>query len=207
VINIWVEDPLAKRIIQQVCTELDILRNVDILTFGAIDNAFSVAAVLELEARDIDRNVVVTDGDRYATADDKKTQIKRALSGTGEALEQAQKNTERWFVQFEPLMPDGHRVNPERFLLEAARRTAAAGAATPWVTGFLTFVDANVFPDPDKSIVFNLHKTFNLSIERIEWFLIEAATKDAAWQAFTHSVRQRLRESAERLGLDLKEAT
>jgi energy-coupling factor transporter ATP-binding protein EcfA2 len=206
IINIWVEDPLAKRIVQQVCTELNILRNVDILTFGAIDNAFSVAAVLELEARDINRNVVVTDGDRYATADDKKTQIKRALSGTGEALEQAQKNTERWFAQFEPLMPDGHRVNPERFLIEAARRTAAAGAATPWVTSFLAFVDANIFPDPHKSIVLNLHKAFNLSVERIEWFLIEAATKDAAWHPFTDSVRQRLKESAERLGLDLKEA-
>lgn len=206
VINVWVEDPLAKRIVQQVCTEIGILRNVVILPFGAIDNAFSVAAVLELEARDINKNLVVTDGDRYPTAEEKKAQIKRALSGTGEALEQAQEQTERWFVQFEPLLPDGHRINPERFLLEAARRTAKTGAANPWVTEFLAFVDENVFPDPDKSIIFNLHKNFGLSIENIEWFLIEAATKDAGWQPFTDRVRQRLQNSAANLGLDLKEA-
>lgn len=205
VINVWVEDQLAQRIVQQVCTELGILRNVVILPFGAIDNAFSVAAVLELEARDLNKNLVVTDGDRYPTTEEKKAQIKRALSGTGEALEKAQEQAERWFVQFEPLMPDGLRVNPERFLLEAARRSASTGAANPWVTQFLAFVDENVFPDPDKSIIFNLHKNFGLSIENIEWFLIEAATKDAAWQPLTDGVRQRLRESANSLALDLKE--
>lgn len=206
VINIWVEDPLAIRIVQQVCTELGILPNVVVFPFGAIDNAFSVGAVLELEGRDFNKNVVVTDGDRYPTWDDKKAQIQRALSGTGEALVKAQLDALRWFVQFEPLMPDGHRVNPERFLVEAARRTSDAGRANPWINSFLEFVDANVFPDPDKSIVFNLHKNFGLSVEIIEWILIEAAAKDVAWLPFTDSVRQRLRESAVNLGLDLKEA-
>ena len=177
VVNIWVEDPLAKRIVQQVCTELGILPNVVIFPFGAIDNAFSVGAVLELEDRDINKNLVVTDGDRYPTDEDKKIQIQRALSGTGEALVKAQQDALRWFVQLEPLMPDGHRVNPERFLLEAARKSAEADQANPWINTFLAFVDQNVFPDPDKSIVFNLHKHFGLSIENIEWFLIDAATK------------------------------
>lgn len=206
VINVWVEDPLARRVVQQICTELGILRNVVILPFGAIDNAFTVAAVLELEARDLNKNLVVTDGDRYPAVDDKKIQIKRALSGTGDALKQAQEQAERWFVQFEPLMPDGHRVNPERFLLEAARRTANAGRANPWVTDFLAFVDENVFPDPDKSIIFNLHRQFGLSVENVEWFVIEAAVKDAAWLAFSDSVRARLSQAAANLGLDLKEA-
>lgn len=206
VINIWVEDLLAKRIVQQICTELGILPNVLIFPFGAINNAFSVGAVLELERRDANKNLVITDGDRYPTEDDKKTQIQQALSGTGEALVKAQKDALQWFFQFEPLMSDGHRVNPERFLLEAARRTADAGQANPWIDNFLEFVDANVFADPDKSIIFNLHKHFGLSVENIEWFLVEAATKDAAWLPFTDSVRQKLRASAVNLGLDLKEA-
>lgn len=206
VINIWVEDHLAKRIVEQICMELGVLPNVEILPFGAIDNAFSVAAVLELEARELDNNMVVTDGDRYPTEDDKKAQVQRALSGTGDALVKAQQDALRWFVQFEPLMPGGHRVNPERFLLEAARRVAAVGQANPWIKNFLEFADANVFPDPDKSIIFNLHKNFSQSVENIEWFLIDAASRDAAWPAFTEIVRQRLRQSANNLGLDLKEA-
>lgn len=205
-INVWVEDALATRIVQEICAELGILPNVDIRTFGAIDNAFSVAAVLELEARDLNKNVVITDGDRYPTVEDKKAQIKRALSGTGDALEQAQEQAERWFVQFEPLMPDGHRVKPERFLLDAARRSADAGLVNPSVISFLQFVGENVFPDPDKSIIFELHKHFGLSVERIELFLIEAAVADPAWGAFTDSVRARLLHSAGALELFLREA-
>ena len=204
VINVWVEDLLAKRIVQQVCAELGILPNVDIRSFGAIDNAFSVAAVLELEARDLNKNLVVTDGDRYSTVDEKLAQVKRALSGNGVALEQAQ--AVRWLVQFEPVLPDGQRVKPERFLLEASRRTAEIGLANPSVNSFLEFVAANVFPDPDKSIIYELHKHFGLSVERIELFLIEVAALDAGWTAFTESVRGRLGTCAVNLGLDLKEA-
>jgi len=206
VITVWVEDALARRIVQQVCTELGILQNIVIRSFGAIDNAFSVAAVLELESRDPDKNLVVLDGDRYPTGDDKKSQIAKALSGTGETLKQAQDQASRWFVQLEPLMPDGHRVNPERFLLESARRVAQAGHATPWIADALAFVDENVFPDPDKSLIFNMHKHFGLSVENIEWFVIEAAVRDAAWLPFTDSVRQRLRQSAVKLGLEPKGA-
>lgn len=206
VINIWVEDPLAKRIVQMICAELGILPNVSIRLFGAIDNAFSVAAVLELEARDPSKNLVVTDGDRYSTADEKLTQVKRALSGNGQALEQAQVQAVRWLVQFEPVLPDGLRVKPERFLLETSRRTAELGLANPSVNSFLEFVAANVFPDPDKSIIYELHKHFGLSVERIELFFIETAALDAGWVAFTGGVRERLRASAVNLGLDLKEA-
>lgn len=200
VINVWVEDQLAKRVVQQICTELGILPNVIIQLFGAIGNAFSVGAVLELESLDLNKNLVATDGDRYSTNEEKAIQIARALSGTGEALVQAQQNAIRWFSQFEPLMPDGGRVNPERFLIEAARRVAGSGQA-PWIASFLPFIDANIFPDPDKSIIYNLHRHFGLSVENIEHFLIDAAVKDPAWAAFSEGVRARLRQSAINLGL------
>ena len=206
VITVWVEDPLAMRVVQQICAELGILPNVEMRPFGAIDNAFSVAAVLELEARNPNKNLVVTDGDRYPTVDEKLVQLKRALSGTGEALVQAQSQAVRWFSQFEPLLPDGQRVKPERFLLAASRRTSEGGLVNPTVSNFLEYVAENVFPDPDKSIVFELHKHFGLSVERIELFLIEAAALDAGWAAFTDGVRGRLKASAISLGLDLKEA-
>lgn len=206
VITVWVEDPLATRVVQKICAELGILPNVEIRPFGAIDNAFSVAAVFELEARDLNKNVVVTDGDRYPSVNDKLAQLKRALSGTGEALEQAQNQAVRWFAQFEPLLSDGQRVKPERFLLAASQRTSETGLGNPTVNSFLEYVAENVFPDPDKSIVFELHKHFGLSVERIELFLIDAAALDVGWAAFTEGVRARLRTCAFNLGLDLKEA-
>jgi hypothetical protein len=51
-----------------------------------------------------------------------------------------------------------------------------------------------------------MHKHFGLSVENIEWFVIEAAVKDEAWLPFTDSVRQRLRQSAVNLGLEPKDA-
>lgn len=205
VITVWVEDSLAKRIVEHICAELRISPNVTVSLFGAIDNAFSVGSVLELEGRNIHRNMVVLDGDRYITAPEKSAQIARALSGTGEALQAAQANALRWFVQFESALPTGERVKPERFLLDAAGRVAAAGQANPWVVQYLDFAVANVFKDPDKSVVYNLYLHFAQSIENIELFLIDAASKDPTWVAFTLQTRTRLCDSAVALGLDIRE--
>ncbi len=53
----------------------------------------------------------------------------------------------------------------------------------PTVSSFLEYVAQNVFPDPDKSIIYELHKHFGLSVERIELFLIEAAVR--AWSPWS----------------------
>ena len=213
-ISVWVEDSLAERIVQQISAELGITPNIVVKQFGSAENAFAVAAVLELDDCDINRNLVVLDGDRYRSTAEKNGRIEKALSGNGEALVEAQSRAVRWFAQFNPVVSEEDAgvvlfaspklpMKPERHLLDAARRSAAAGQANPWVAQYVAFAQANVFTDPDKSVVFNLHKHFKQSMENIELFLIDAASRDATWGVFTAQVRERLRSSAMALGLDV----
>jgi hypothetical protein len=213
-ITVWVEDPLAERIVQQISAELGITPNIVVKQFGSSENAFAVAAVLELDHSDFGRSLLVLDGDRYRSIIEKNDRIGKALSGTGAVLLEAQARAVRWFSQFNPVIAEEDAgavlfvspllpIRPERYLLEAARRSAAAGNANPWVAQYVEFAHANVLTDPDKSVVFNLHKHFKQSIEHIEVFLIDAATRDSTWDIFTAEVRGRLRSSAMAVGLDM----
>lgn len=206
-ITVWVEDTLAAKIVQQVGANLGISPSLSVKTFGSIENAFSIAAVLELDQRDSNKHLIVLDGDRYTTSEERKERLAKALSGTGATLEAAQANALRWFVQFSPAAAGGPVVKPERFLLDAAGRVALAQKANAWVVQYVDFAKENVFHDADKSLVFNLHQHFKQSVGQIEMFLIDAALNDAAWAPFTNEVHDRLRVASLALGLDVKGAT
>lgn len=213
-ISAWVEDSLAERIVQQISAELGITPNIVVKQFGSSENAFAVAAVLELDNSDHNRSLLVLDGDRYRSTLEKIGRIEKTLSGTGAALLAAQARAVRWFAQFNPVIVEEDAgmfflasprlpMKPERYLLDAAMRSVSAGQANPWVAQYVEFAKANVFTDPDKSVVFNLHKHFKQSMELIELFLIEAAARDSTWGIFTAQVRERLHSSAVALGLDV----
>lgn len=207
-ITAWVEDLLAARIVEQVAAELNLTANVKTKPFGAIDNAFSVAAALELDGADHNKNVVVLDGDRYRKKPEKLNQIKATLSGTGEQIKETRESALTWFIQFNPVTADlaspTEPMKPERFLLDAAMRTYQAGAASPFIEQFFDFVAGNVFPDPDKSLIYNIHLHFNLPIDRVELILIEAASRDPSWRCFRYSVREKLIAMATALDLEPK---
>lgn len=203
-ITVWVEDTLAAKIVQQVGAHLEISPSLSVKTFGSIENAFSVAAVLELDQRDPNKHLVVLDGDRYTTQEEREARLAKALSGTGAKLEAAQANALRWFAQFSSTIAGGAVVKPERFLLEAAGRAAAENKANPWVLQYVNFANQNVFHDADKSLIFNLHLHFKQSVDQIEMLLIDAASNDASWTPFANDVYNRLRASSLALGLDIK---
>ena len=215
-IEVWVEDPLASRIVEQISVELGLLGNLQTKQFGAIDNAFSVAATLELDGADSNKNLVVIDGDRYRTMKDKLSRFNSTLSGTGAQIQTMRKSALSWLEQLNPVIGelDGEAIpaaspvapiKPERYLLDAAMRAYQAGNANAYIAQFFNFAAENVFADPDKSLIYNIHKHFNITIERVELLLIDAAATDSSWSAFTGQVRDRLRQMAMALNLDVNE--
>lgn len=207
-ITIWVEDTLAARVVQQIATELSLLANVKTKLFGAVDNSFAVAAALELDGADPTRNLVVLDGDRYRRISEKREQINNTLTGTGEQIQATQQSALRWFNQFCPVTSDFSSptspMKPERFLLDAAMRAYQNGMGNSYIEQFFNFAAENVFSDPDKSLIYNLHIHFNLSIERVELALIEVASRDPAWRYFCWNVREKLIAMARALNLEPK---
>jgi energy-coupling factor transporter ATP-binding protein EcfA2 len=195
-IRVWVEDKLAARVTEQIAAELNLLANVRTKTFGSVENAFSVASTLELDGANSNSQTVVLDGDRYRTPKEKLSRLESTLTGTGEQIEIVRKNARRWITQLNPVTEDFASpimpMKPERFLLDSALRAQEAGHASHYIRQFFDFAAANIFADPDKSLIYNIHIHFQIPMDRVEDLLIQAASLDPAWGYFTSHVRERL---------------
>lgn len=83
-LNIFVEDELAKALVQKICLEENCLTRVGVVLYGAIENCFSLIVGLHLGREDLEKKLFITDGDRYTSLEDRINQLERKLSGTEE---------------------------------------------------------------------------------------------------------------------------
>lgn len=80
-IKMYCEDRLSKSIISHIAKDLKIQRFCDINTFGDIRNGFAVASVKTAENIDIENTLVVLDGDKCNSREDKMEGLKERFSG------------------------------------------------------------------------------------------------------------------------------
>ena len=113
-IKIYVEDQLTAAVIRAIAKEKRMLRYVEVIVYGAICNAFTMAASLVIEDHADDYRLIVLDGDKYTSEDDKKEQIKKKLSGTEDDIEE--KRTKALSLITEFTLPDG--IPPEKFFYD-----------------------------------------------------------------------------------------
>lgn len=90
--TIYVEDEFATSIVTKIAYDMKMLRYINIIQFGAIDNAFVVGAGKVLSGEDTSNILIVTDGDRYISDEDKVKLVNSVLTGTEvEHLEKVKK--------------------------------------------------------------------------------------------------------------------
>lgn len=91
-IEIWVEDDMARAIVENELLRLRIKRHASITPFGAAINCFTVAAGMVLRGENELRDqLFLLDGDRYTSVDERFTRIKAVLTGTGPLAEARRK--------------------------------------------------------------------------------------------------------------------
>lgn len=81
-IKIYVEDTLAEMVVNVVAESLGMSRYVTILKMGAARNAFLLASSFVLQRLDTENIMILLDGDVYREDEDKKTAVKKELTGT-----------------------------------------------------------------------------------------------------------------------------
>lgn len=86
-LKVFVEDEFSALIIKNIASKLKLLDYLQISCFGAIDNAFIIAAYYAISDFDNTNILIVTDGDKYITDEEKQKQLKKKLSGTEENYE------------------------------------------------------------------------------------------------------------------------
>ena len=80
--SIYVEDKFAEIIVMKISKDLKMQRHINIIQFGSIENAFTVAAGKILDRESLNKILIVIDGDKYTTYDEKKERLQSVLSGT-----------------------------------------------------------------------------------------------------------------------------
>lgn len=112
--KIYVEDTMAKVIVEKIIKQKNVSIDVNVVTFGAIENAFTLAACWVLEKEDIEKKLIVLDGDRYNETAEKLEQIKKKLSGTEMEIEDMRNKAVGCIKQF--TLPTDY--SPEKYLHE-----------------------------------------------------------------------------------------
>lgn len=117
-ICLYVEDQLAKELVFQLARKNNMNSSVDIITFGAVENAFTLAASFVINNDNPDNKLIVLDGDRYQSEEEKINQIEKKLSGTEDDSDEKRNNVLEFIIEF--ILPENN--SPEKFLHDTILR-------------------------------------------------------------------------------------
>lgn len=118
-LEIYVEDDLAEAIAKQVVRDKEMLPYISFHQFGAIENAFVVAAGCDIQEQDSDNKIFILDGDGYTTHDKRLERMNRIYSGNEQDKEERRNRALSHIKQF--ILPSEEQ--PEHFLWEKLKET------------------------------------------------------------------------------------
>lgn len=118
-LEVYVEDDLAEYIARQVIRDKGLLPYTKFLRFGAIENAFVVAAGCDIQENDSENRLYVMDGDKYRTEAERIAQMQKCYSGNEADRENRRKRALKHIKQF--VLPDGEQ--PEHYLWEHLKQS------------------------------------------------------------------------------------
>lgn len=111
-LKIFVEDTLAATTVKKILREHGFSLKADVITFGSIENAFTIAAAKILAKEDCKNTLILLDGDCYRQKDEKLESIKSTLTGTEKGIEEKRDEAVSIIMDFQ--LPEGK--SPEEFL-------------------------------------------------------------------------------------------
>lgn len=205
-ITIWVEDVLARRIVEHLAGHLGVRKFIKKIAIGrSAQNLFAIAAALAIEKECIDDVLIVGDGDRDTTDAAKNRAIvslidvesELPLDGPETWVESKRRAAAALVCEF----ASPNNINPEDFLLTAARALATGGQAPEWLRNDLSEV-SRMRPNPTGKKAFYelaLSKSESSNPELVREELgklherfIQAIASTSEWNAYIKPVADRL---------------
>lgn len=118
-LEIYVEDDLAEYTARQAVRDKGLLPYTSFHRFGAIENAFVVAAGLDIQEEDSENKIFILDGDKYRSDKERSDQMKKCYSGTEVYRDERRARALSHIKQF--ILPAGKQ--PEHFLWERLKES------------------------------------------------------------------------------------
>lgn len=215
-ITVWVEDDLARKIVDHVANELNIRKFIRKIGVAySANNLFSVAAAVVIDRDPVDDILIVGDGDVATSVEAKREQIDKRISLVSESLQLDgprawvdSKRTQAASLITEFFSPDNQ--NPESFFLSVAEELKASGNAPRWLLEDLGEV-AQMRPlPPPKVALYELAKMkcdtaqpadITKELGRLHDRLIVAVSASERWAPYVEPVAARLKQMSVDLGL------
>ncbi len=111
-ILVFVEDDLSELLVKEIAHSLNIKNKVQIEKYGAIENAFVIASSIILRHEKTENVMILTDGDKYLSDEDKLLQIKKHFSGSEIDADERRRAAVDLIYQYN--LPIG--ISPEEYL-------------------------------------------------------------------------------------------
>ena len=118
-LEIYVEDDLAEYIARQVVRDKGLLPHVSFFRFGAIENAFVVAAGCDIQEPDSNNRIFIMDGDKYRTDDERIAQMQKCYTGNEAGRDERRRRALSHIKQF--VLPAEEQ--PEHYLWQKLKQS------------------------------------------------------------------------------------
>ena len=182
-IKIYVEDELAKRIVESVAYGMNIKQKVEVSTYGAAVNAFSLAASAVIRNENTDNTLILLDGDVYNTFDDKMGQMKKVLSGTETIANERREKALSIVGEFD--LPEGTR--PEKFLHDLLCQCEDGGEIIEAAKGIIAVENSH---DWINQIAYEIDDHSDIIMDHI----VQEASKASGWSDYIRPVAEWLEQ-------------
>ena len=186
-IKIYVEDEFAKSVVKKVLRINNMSVKADVIKFGAIENGFTLASAKILSGSDVTNTLIILDGDRYQTVDEKYTQISKKLTGTEQDADEKRHQAIAIISQFAlPL-----DTPPERFFRDILVANGDAASELVMAASEIQAVrDAHEW-------LFNIRQKLDDSEENIIRDIIDIASGCTLWKGYIKPIEDWLLERKE----------
>lgn len=192
--EVFVEDDVARSIIDFESSRLRIKKHVDTVFYGSASNCFSVVGGLALTKKyDPEKQLYVLDGDVLSKEEERKTQLEKVVSGTEEGREKFRERCVNGIRQFNPSPNFG--LSPESQIHHMIRSLDPDNLFG--TDREIHDISSSIEYEKDKHYLIN--KIINiLNVERSVGLshIVNLAAKSNYWDTYTQQVREWLTHAA-----------
>lgn len=186
-ITIYVEDEFAKAVVKKVLRKHNMSSKVDVIKYGSVENSFTLAAAKVLTASDVANTLIILDGDKYSTPEEKMAQIKKRLSGTEHDVDEKRNQALAVITQFD--LPS--TTSPEKFFYDVLVENGDANSEL-----VMAALEIRAVCDSHEWL-YKIRLRLNDSEENIVRDIISIAAVSASWQAYIKPIEEWLVERKE----------
>jgi len=200
-IKVWVEDTLTQKIVELVAREMGVMHFLKIKVLGSIQNVYKIAGAIAVMGDNLDRTIIVTDGDRYIEQGEKDIQIGHAIDGNGEQATSWRRTALELVVDLDA--PE--KSEPERVILKFCQELVDQDNVHNWVKEDLDWISKQHPVPVGKEAIRQLQQDKGMELNVLQTQYLDIVCNTDSWSEYVHPLKEKLRELVANIGIVIRD--